>query len=193
MDTDAELIQKIKQQNCSDSLQVLIKRHTPLVLSIFAKYSAFFMSNMERRNDLVKDKDLLIYKSALSFDETKGAKFATWLGNHARYECLNSLNDRSRVMATEDAILNYQAALAEENNKDPEDDIDFVFTVLGKLKDARIKEVFHLRYFGGNKKLSWSDIGSKLKISTQTAINLHNKGCDFLKKKLKSEECFDEI
>jgi DNA-directed RNA polymerase specialized sigma subunit len=50
-----------------------------------------------------------------------------------------------------------------------------------------------MRYFEDKKNVSWAKIGKKLNISTQTAINIHNKTIDFLKNKLKSKNCFDKI
>jgi DNA-directed RNA polymerase specialized sigma subunit len=53
--------------------------------------------------------------------------------------------------------------------------------------------VFNLRYFSGEKKLTWQKVAKKLDISTQTAINLHEKGRKILKNKLKNEESSDLI
>ncbi|SVD08509.1 uncharacterized protein METZ01_LOCUS361363, partial [marine metagenome] len=33
--------------------------------------------------------------------------------------------------------------------------------------------------------LTWRDVGKKLNLSSQTAINLHTKGLKFLRKKIK--------
>jgi len=44
-----------------------------------------------------------------------------------------------------------------------------------------------------NKKMSWNKIAKKLNISTQTAINIHNKTLKLLKTKVNSKNCFDKI
>ena len=55
-------------------------------------------------------------------------------------------------------------------------------------------EVFKLRYFSGSEKLTtWNKIAKKLNISTQTAINLHEKARVFLKTKTTSKNSFDFI
>jgi DNA-directed RNA polymerase specialized sigma subunit len=41
--------------------------------------------------------------------------------------------------------------------------------------------------------MPWKKIGKKLDISTQTAINLHNKAISLLKIKFNSKNCFDKI
>ncbi len=63
---------------------------------------------------------------------------------------------------------------------------DLIFSILDRIKDKRISRVFKLRYFNNKKLTSWNKISKKLKISTQTAINLHNKGKLLLKNKLTS-------
>ena len=61
------------------------------------------------------------------------------------------------------------------------------------MQDERASQIFKMRYFEDKKNVSWAKIGKKLNISTQTAINIHNKTIDFLKNKLKSKNCFDKI
>ena len=68
-----------------------------------------------------------------------------------------------------------------------------LFELLENMQDERAKQIFKMRYFEDKKNIAWAIIGKKLNISTQTAINIHNKTIDFLKKKLKSKNCFDKI
>jgi RNA polymerase sigma factor (sigma-70 family) len=70
---------------------------------------------------------------------------------------------------------------------------EFIFNLLKQLKDKRVEEIFKLRYFSERKNMSWSKIGKKLNISTQTVINIHNKTISFLKNKLESENLQDTI
>tara|TARA_Y100000593_G_C4297460_1_gene331412 strand:+ start:1162 stop:1476 length:315 start_codon:yes stop_codon:yes gene_type:complete len=68
-------------------------------------------------------------------------------------------------------------------------DKEYVFNILGSLKDKRIAKVFELRYFENfeeKQKPTWSFIAKKIKTSTQTAINLHQRGKKILKKKIKA-------
>ena len=89
----------------------------------------------------------------------------------------------------------YVQAFETKHNK------EYIFNILNNLKDKRIPKVFKLRYFDAykeNNKPTWSFIAKKIKTSTQTAINLHNKGKKFirkkiLKQKLKSEHFQDMI
>ena len=56
---------------------------------------------------------------------------------------------------------------------------------LSSIKDQRVAKVYSLRYFSG-KKMTWSEIGKKMGFSSQTAINLHKRGADILKVKIKN-------
>ena len=60
------------------------------------------------------------------------------------------------------------------------------FEFLVKHPDERIKKVFEIRYSDlRDKPLTWRDVGKKLNLSSQTAINLHTKGLKFLRRKIK--------
>ena len=56
---------------------------------------------------------------------------------------------------------------------------------LKSIKDKRVAQVYCLRYFSG-KKMTWSEIGKKMGFSSQTAINLHKRGADLLRVKIKA-------
>ena len=66
--------------------------------------------------------------------------------------------------------------------------------MLASLGDERIKKVYELRYFSGEEKLAtWNSIAKKLGVSTQTAINLHEKTRVFLKNKIISKNSYDFV
>ena len=70
---------------------------------------------------------------------------------------------------------------------------EYTENILSQLKDSRVQEIFSLRYSKEEKKPSWSSIASKMNMSTQTAINLHNKGLSMLRKKMDSKKLLDNI
>jgi DNA-directed RNA polymerase specialized sigma subunit len=70
---------------------------------------------------------------------------------------------------------------------------EYIFDILNSLQDKRISKIYSLRYFTNKKNMPWKKIGKKLDISTQTAINLHNKAISLLKIKFNSKNCFDKI
>jgi len=189
--TDLELASNVKFKSCNKSLEELIERHSALCIDIYKKYTPALCASGVSYGDIYDDKDYLVYKSALTFNPNKKAKFSTWLGNQVRYHCLNTINKKNKLIGIENnEELDYfamQAEILEEKKYDIE--IEYVFLILSKLKDSRIKKVFTLRYFGSDKKrMAWAQIGKKMNVSTQTAINLHRRGIKILNKKMKSND-----
>tara|TARA_Y100000310_G_C20687347_1_gene819951 strand:+ start:3188 stop:3640 length:453 start_codon:yes stop_codon:yes gene_type:complete len=137
-------------------------------------------------NDVVSEKELLVYKSALSYNPEKKAKFSTWLGNQVRYHCLNCVN-KNRLLPVDDEFLSH---VIHKNQPDPEESlseqVDYVINLLSQTKDNRVRKIFQIRYFSNpRKKTPWSSVAKKIGISTQTAINLHNKTIKMLNFKMR--------
>jgi DNA-directed RNA polymerase sigma subunit (sigma70/sigma32) len=70
---------------------------------------------------------------------------------------------------------------------------EYITLLLDQLKDERISKIFNMRYFETDTTQTWTKIGKKMNMSTQNAINLHNKGVQILKNKLTSKDLFDKI
>lgn len=195
--TDLQLIKKIKDNNCEKSLLELFSRHQGLCNKMLQKYCSICLNLGVSLDDLNTDKLLVVYKSAKSFNINKKNKFSTWLANQIRYHCLNTLNKTSKDVSMENEDIKY---IAEKNQKLVVDKkninqerIDFIHSIINQMSDSRVKEIFHLRYFSGENTNSWDKIGKKMKISTQTAINIHNKTVIFLNKKISSDFLFDKV
>jgi RNA polymerase sigma factor (sigma-70 family) len=187
---DIDLINKVKKESNSDALKELENRHTGIFNQMVKKYYKHLIDFGANPDDIINDKLFVIYKSALNFNPDKNVKFSTWLGNQARYYCLNCINKQTNTISMDN--INMQNVI-ENNQIKYEKDIsinkensDLIFSILDRIKDKRISRVFKLRYFNNKKLTSWNKISKKLKISTQTAINLHNKGKLLLKNKLTS-------
>jgi len=194
MQNDNILIKKIKKENCSKCLKELENKHIGLCNKILNKYCKALLNVGISIEDIQNDITYVVYKSALSFNSKKRIKFSTWLGNQMRYFCLNNMNRNNRHLYLSDEKINY---LIEKNQKSFEtsqkEQVDFIFDLLDQMHDGRIKKIFQLRYFDSNKLKSWNEIGKKLNISTQTAINIHNKSLKFLNSKILSKNSFDKI
>jgi len=191
--SDNYLVERIKLANCEESLGELINRHSAICFKIIKRYASTFYANNINIIDASSDKNLIIWNSAKSFNIDKNVKFSTWLANQVKYSCLNALNKKSkdRLVATEDEILEI---LKERPDEEPERNLfEFTGNILSQLKDQRIKQIFSMRYSTLDKKPSWCKVAEELKVSTQTAINLHNRGIAVLRKKISSEKFLDSI
>ena len=149
---------------------------------------------------MLQEKDFVLFKAVKSYKPNKNTKFSTWVGNCAKYFCLTFINSRNRfVDLDDDAIEHHMIEKSKENHATENKlkyDKDFIFKILRQLKDKRISKVFKLRYFDEDiksKKPTWSRIASKINTSTQTAINLHQRGVRILITKLKSKDYNDKI
>jgi RNA polymerase sigma factor (sigma-70 family) len=195
---DIALINEIKGNNCNESLIELSKLYSAVCYDMCNKYSHVLSNLGAEMQDLIDQKDYFVYRAATSFDPDRNVKFSTWLGNFTKYQCLNAINKRKNVVLLDDDKLTHfiEKESEERGRSDPrelKDTGEYVFNILNKLKDERISRVFNLRYFSGEKKLTWQKVAKKLDISTQTAINLHEKGRKILKNKLKNKESSDLI
>ena len=190
--TDAELVSKIKNSNCEDSLKMLIARHSALCYDVCKKYTPAIINSGLHIEDVTSEKDYLIYKSAISFNPTKKTKFSTWLGNQMRYYCLNCMN-KNNLMATEDSQIEYfmHKDLDDLPRESVEEQMDYVNNLLSQSSDKRIKKILEIRYFKNpNKKTPWNKVANEIGVSTQTAINLHNKAIKMLRGKMNNNNTF---
>lgn len=195
--SDTDLIENIKCSNCNDSMKELEDRHSGICYTMIKKYYNTMTSVGLDPNEVAKEKDYVIYKSALNFNPEKNIKFSTWVGNQMRFHCLNCMNKNNNLISMEsETIKNVIEKRQSEINDhifSNKEKTEFIFNLLKQLKDKRIERIFKLRYFSERKNMSWSKIGKKLNISTQTVINIHNKTINFLKNKLESENLQDTI
>ena len=191
--SDNHLVERVKKRACEKSLLELSERHSGLYFKILKKYSKSFFANNIDINEAATDKNLIIWNSVKSFSPDKNVKFSTWLANQTKYHCLNTLNkkNKDRLITTGDDILDYLNEEQEISNGAVL--FEFIENILSQLKDQRIKKIFSMRYSKEEKKPSWCVVASSLEISTQTAINLHNKGIKILRKKISSEKLLDNI
>jgi len=195
--TDLQLIQKIKSNNCEQSLLELYSRHQGICNKMLQKYCKVCYDIGVSLEDLSAEKIYVVYKSALSFKSNKNIKFSTWLGNQMRYHCLNTFNKQSKDISMENENIKYIT----ENNQSKQTDnaslnkekVDLIFNILNQMADSRVKEIFNLRYFSDRKIQPWNKISKKMHISTQTVINIHNKALSLLNKKISSDIFFDKI
>ena len=195
---DPSLVKNVVDKACEASLLELITRHERLYYKVSQKYSSYNSRHGIPLDDISDDKFFIIYRAILAFDPSKNVKFSTWLGNFVRYHSLNHINKSSKFVKTEESsleyLLNSKSAEKHENLKLKEEN-EFVFNILKQLKDKRIHLVFRLRYFSGEKKMTWARIAKRLSVSTQTPINLHDKGKKVLVKKYntKNANCLDRV
>jgi hypothetical protein len=191
---DINLIKKIKKNksSCDLELKELVNRHSGIYLEMVNKYTSGSAENLHSmKDDLINDKEYNIYKAALRYDESRKVKFSTFLGNEARWICLNTFNrSPSRKECTPlDALMNTFASEDPEKSLTQKDILDKIFSITKQSKDERVYKIFKIRYQPSNKnKLTpWSTVSESINLSIQGTINLHNKTISSIKEVLQKE------
>ena len=192
---DLSLVKKVKSNNCNDSFIKLSSSYENFYFSIAKKYTPALLKMGMNKDDIKSEQYYILYKAISSFDAKQKTKFSTWFCNCSRYHFLNYINSNKKYVVSEEKTIDFF------NNKDillvvdkNSDMLDYLNSLLSSFKDKRVYDVYKLRYFSNNEKLTtWNKIAKKLGISTQTAINLHEKARLFLKTKIQSKNSFDLI
>jgi len=186
--SDLELINKVKNEQCSESYLTLKNRHVSLCLNMIRRYYAKIESTGVSQKDINEEQDMIIYKSILSFKPEKAVKFSTWLGHYTRYHCLNLMARDSVYIPVDDKDLQMKMDnMFPVEPETTEEDSTYIFNILDELEDKRVKEVFKHRYLD-NSNPSWVTIGKKMNLSSQTVIDLHKKGKNLLTTRLFNTE-----
>lgn len=194
--SDCELIGNLKNENKSgECLMELVSRHSGIYMTMVNNYTPSVNStHVSFKNELISDKNYYIYEAALQYDESKETKFSTYLGNKARWMCLNLYNKNKHRSSKEVEINKPEMKEIPENNDDNEKSIskDFlekVFAFIEKEQDPRILKIFKMRYIdpSNNKVTPWKFIGESLNLSIQGCINIHNKAISKIKKELSKD------
>lgn len=195
---DSELVTLVKEKADSEAFKEVCRRYENIFYKICQKYVNPITISGVNPQDIFDEKTYILFHCIKSYNPTKKTKLGTWIGNYARYLCLNSINARKFIVPTTDNdikkhIEDSQASSQYLNAKAySQEDYLYVVNLLSQLKDERIIEIFKLRYFTRRRTI-WTKIAKKLGISTQTAINLHNKGLIMLRRKMSSSTISDII
>lgn len=198
--SDIDLVTNIQQdKNTDQCLEELINRHSGIYLDIvnsFMKHCPF----PTLRDDIINDKDLTIYNTALRFDKDKGAKFSTFLGNETKWKCLNTSNKNKKnnryVEMDENRtgfLTEVQSDVEEQKQEHQEEILDDFFAKIGEYPDERVRQIFEMRYAGTKRLTPWREISEKMKLSIQGCINIHNAALKKIAKTIKYKyEIIDE-
>ena len=178
--TDNQLVQNVKDNNAADSaIKELILRHSGIFISIVTSH--FERSNFLKFGlELIQEKDYYIYQAALKYNPSKKTKFSTFLGNEARWLCLNTYNKHKKQSKIFNHKYNNLEFLMKTHAPDPKESLDIdsyekILEIVKEHKDNRVGRIFNLRYEEGkqNKLMPWKDVAKEMGLSIQGCINIH--------------------
>ncbi len=192
---ELRLINKIKTSNCNESFVLLSSTYDNFYYSIVRKYHPVLTQMGMSAEEIKYEKEFILHKAVMSFKKDRNVKFSSWFCNCVRYHFLNYINSNKRFVKAEEKAVDFfglkdSVVEVDKNNET----YTYINSLLSSMKDKRIKDIYQMRYFSDGPNLAtWSEIGKKLKISTQTAINLHEKARVFLKNKMESKNFCDLV
>ena len=195
--TDVELTANLKNDiEAEASLKELVDRHSGIFLDIVNNYVPN-NSPPCHKQDIIDEIEYYIYNAGLKYDQTRGAKFSTFLGNEAKWLCLNQHHKNKKYLLA----ASPQSEHAFENTPSKEIEGDHnpylneallckIFEIIEKHPDERVRRIFKIRYVDPefNKLTPWQKIGKELKMSIQGCINIHNSAIKIIRKTLKENE-----
>jgi DNA-directed RNA polymerase specialized sigma subunit len=194
---DIELIKKVRESSCTNSMEELINRHKNIYYTVCHKFHKKHPTiNLE---DILDDIYIVFGRAVDTYKQDKKTKFSTWLHYMSYWHALNSHKDIGKTINFENSDLD---KINESNNRHAyfccptKETNDYIYNILGQLEDKRIKKIFEMRFLEGgekNKLLSWSRIAPRLGLSISHTINLWEKGRKFIFSKIKENNYYDNI
>lgn len=190
--SDSYLIRKVKNEACNDSFKEICRRYENLFYKQCQKYSTSLSTCGIYVQDIFNEKNIIILHCIKTFKPSKKTKLSSWIGNYARYLCLNSMNAKRLLIPSPDEEVTKRIEEQQICNDyfQPKVNLDesrnYIYDLLNQMKDPRIKEIFEYRYFQP-KKMIWQKIAKKMKTSPQTVMALHRKGISLIKNKITVE------
>ena len=186
MEEDIHLIDKVKKYKDENSIKELINRHSGIYVDMVNKYIPESNEGLNKE-DILQDKDFCIYDAAIKYDECKNTKFSTFVGNLARWKCLNIYNKNIKFpQETLDSEnkLNFKCYNSHNqiNKMEEKEDLNRVYRAIEEIEDPRVEKIFKMRYKDTKKLTPWKKIAKKLDLSIQGCINIHNKHLTEIKK-----------
>jgi RNA polymerase sigma factor (sigma-70 family) len=181
---DEALIKNVINNQCNESLKELVNRHSGIIFNIGKKYCNSCNLDINELND---NRYWIVFNSAKTFNNTKGSKFSTWLGNQVRFFCLNHKNKNSKFVPIEDEYLEFFINNFSKNDEkvNQKEVINTIIDLFNQISDPNTKNAIYYRYFYNKERiLNYSEIADILNVTPQTVLNWHNKFVDFAKKKL---------
>lgn len=194
--TDIELIQNVRERQCSDSFEELVNRYDKVYYQAVQKFHRRYPESS--KDDLINDVYHIFNQCINNYKTDKGTKFSTWLSHMGRFHCLNSNKNSGLTKAyTAEDIERFNQSLNRFQNfeSNVNDLNNHVFSILDEMEDKRVSEIYRLRYIEGgegNKVKSWEEVSKKIGLSVSGAILIHQKGKKYLYNRLQGQKEYNE-
>lgn len=175
---DAALLRLIKEKQDSEAIQLLTERHTGIYTEVVKRYT--YVPALERQ-ELLDHRMLNIYLYALDYDESRGTKFSTYVGQRTRWQCQTLLKEPANSEFVEEWDSEDDAVAREQI--EGRDMLTLLYSAAREVDDPRFAQVFGWRHpLNGDKALAWHKIGKKLGVSPEWARQIYNRHIEQVKR-----------
>jgi RNA polymerase sigma factor (sigma-70 family) len=194
---DKTLIRRVKKDGCNDSFLELCRRYENVFYKMCHKFTPALINSGISPTDIFNEKNIIIFNCIKTYDPKRGAKLSTHICNYARFLCLNSITKRKCLISVDtdemrEMLDNADSMHGSREKEENKETYDFLKNLLSQMKDKRIPQIIEMRHLSPEKK-EWKQIAEKMNISSQTVINLHERGMNFLRTKLRSTDFADIV
>lgn len=187
---DIQLTNNIQKNiNVEESLSALIDRHSGIFLDMVNSYIPSDSPICDKK-EVIDELPYYVYKASKKYDNKKGTKFSTFLGNETRYMCLNLYNRNKKhlCLSPEEELTEKELACTPFEEFFSKELVNKAFSVIETFPDKRISKIFSIRYLDSstNKLTSWKVVGEKIGLSIQGCINIHDEALTRIKESLEN-------
>ena len=192
---DAELVLLAKDGN-NEAIKFLIEKHSGICVDTYKKYINLPNVSGFISDEIISNKDYIIYNSAKTYDPSMGSKFSTWLSNQTRFFCLNCINKYNKLVPVEEKDLNFLIESRNRQENSPsleketkEEIIEIIKQTLSEISNKKIKECITKKYFSSESRCkTYTEVAREMNVTVQTAINWHKKFIKLVKEKCKNKK-----
>lgn len=164
-------------EGCNESLLKLREDYAGIYFKIKGSYDSYFRKNFYDYESLISSPEMLIHKSAKSYDPKKGA-FSTWLTINVRGHFLDMLKNKKNFnLGDLSKVYGKRVTYQEEQYEQDE----YFFDEVKKCLDPKLYQIISYRYEYG---YTPREIVKKIGCCYETFRHNHNKALNILRDSL---------
>lgn len=197
---DDTTLAKLAKEGDSEALTILNERHSGIYYTYANKYIHATSGTLS--NDLRENESYVFWKAADSYEENRGSKFSSWLGEVVKYESCKlikqgkskeiSLEMITDDLAAQDYFVSPEYVDEEMKKVEKQEGIDLLNDILDQIKNDNVRSAVEERYCHGELK-TYRAAGKKLGISGQAVRNREKLFIHLAKSKMESNVVCDIV
>ena len=197
------IIKENKNQNeVKDAVDFLVENHSGIYYNMAKSRIGESPDFGYNQDDAKSEMPYMFWEAAKEYDESKGCKFSSYIGEKASWHFLKKNKRRGRYINVSSSEQDYWERFQEDENLSRSDsqsgfkllknkeNLDTILKAIEQCENETAKTILKLRYIEGkgNKVMPFADIAEVVGCTMQNVINVHNAEILRLRILLKTEE-----